>query len=95
MARKSRIFVYDKKAGEVVEVTREEVRVDMLPRWPMRSIRGGVHPSQVEEENAKLRAKGITDSRFIPGTGDAEWDNHVARKKFLRATDQRDFSGYG
>lgn len=64
-----------------------------LPKWPIKSCRGGCNPAQVAAANARLAAKGETGFRYAPD-GDVIWDGPGARRRYLRDTQQYDRSGY-
>lgn len=80
MARKSRIFKYDKEKGEVVEIERPvyERKVDL---YNYTSDALGVMPDQVEEARSRNRAIGL-DLDYKPNgeaiiTGKEQWRRAV------------------
>lgn len=64
------------------------------PKWPMTSTRAGVNPSQAEQVNAMLKARGIVGARIDTKTGDAVFEGPNERRKYLKMMGQYDRSGY-
>lgn len=64
------------------------------PKWPMTSTRAGVNPSQAEQVNTMLKARGIVGARIDTKTGDAVFEGPNERRKYLKMMGQYDRSGY-
>jgi len=63
-------------------------------RWPMWSIFGGVHPSQIDEARAILRKHG-TDAEFN-SEGDVKLESRRHRRDVMKALGRYDLdAGYG
>lgn len=61
MGHRGRIFVYDEKAGEVVEVTGQKTKVMKHSAFskPAPSIGSGVHSSQIPESRTLDKQLGV------------------------------------
>jgi len=94
MPPRSRIFRYDSKTDEVVEVINKAARKTTNAKWPILSDAAGVAPSQVGEARQKFADLGLNTE--VMRDGRVVFTSASHRKKHCEAVGLYDRNGgYG